>query len=125
MKKINIYLILIGILLAGCVKRKTTTVKICDSLYAEMFTNSTGITEGYLTDSSNFRLFVDRWDEEHEIIRYTCLSDSIIIVKTENGSKNCRTVTLTSGLTTVLCETDTISRKTYSISQLKEKHKFE
>lgn len=127
MRKFNIlYIALLGILSAGCVKKHKSTVGICNGLYVEIFNiNPAGVDNAYLTDSLNFRLFVDHWDEEHESIRYICKSDSICIIKTDNASKNCRTVTLDNGLSTVLCDIDTISKKTYSLNQLKKERRFE
>lgn len=126
MRKFSLYTALLVMLLVVCYKNHQHTAKICNGLYVEIFeVNPFGVNRDYLTDSLNFRMSIDRIDEEHETIRYICQADSILIIKTDHSSKNCGWITLEDGRTTVACDVDTIYRKSYSLSQLKHENNFE
>ena len=73
---------LLPILLIGCFKKYDYTLKVCDNLYVEEFiVNPAGVAADYLTDSTNFRLYVGNWDTDHENFSYACRGDSIVIEK--------------------------------------------
>lgn len=108
-------------------KYKFTVDKICDrNLYIEVYAvNSLGLNADYLTDSINFRIFVGEFDSEHDHFTYECNGDSIYITKVLTGNKNCRWVTTKDGFQTVLCDSEYISRKPISLTQLKKERKFD
>jgi hypothetical protein len=70
-----------------------------------------GIQAQYVTDSTNFRLYLGKIDEEHEDFVPKCNGDSLIVDK--YGMKQLDTIWH-------LLET-----RVYSISQLKFEKKFE
>ena len=124
--KFLIHTISIAILVSGCEKEYKHTLKACNNLYVETFNvNPAGVDGDYLTDSINFRLYVGRWDNEHEYFAYSCKGDSIYIHKVNTSDKNCRELTLQDGTRTVRCDIDTIERRVFSLNQLKEKHRIE
>jgi len=67
----------------GCTKKHKSTTKICGGLlYVESFNvNPVGVDEDYLTDSLTFRLYVGKFDNEHENFSYICNCDTIRIMK--------------------------------------------
>jgi len=109
----NYFLLLTILLCIGCSKVYKRTSKVCDDkLYFEVFNvNPAGVDEGYLTDSLNFRLYVGKWDNEHENFHLMCDGDSVIIEKLDR-------VDTTSFL-------KAIETKKYSLKELKSKRKFE
>jgi len=70
-------------------------------------------------------MYVGTVDEEHDFYSYECRGDSLNIKKILTGNKNCRWVTTTDSLHTVLCDTEFVVRKPISIAQLKINNKFE
>jgi hypothetical protein len=109
----SFFLLLICSLFIGCSKVYKRTLKVCDNkLYIEVFSvNPAGVDVDYLTDSLNFRLYVGKWDNEHENFHYTCKGDSIIIEKMARMD------------TTSFMKV--IETKVYSLKDLKTKGKFE
>ncbi len=75
--------IIASILFVGCVNRHKSTVKLCDGkLYVEIFNiNLAGVDEEYLTDSIKYRIYIGKFDNEHEWFSYICKGDSIKIIK--------------------------------------------
>jgi hypothetical protein len=69
--------------LSGCIKAYKETTAVCNGkLYIEVFNiNPAGVDSYYLTDSLNFRLYVGKFDNEHENYSFTCKGDSITINK--------------------------------------------
>jgi len=67
----------------GCSQRlKRGTIELKCHFYVETFNvNPFGVDEDYLTDSLNFRMFVGKYDVEHETFTYVCKEDSLIIYK--------------------------------------------
>jgi hypothetical protein len=104
----------ISLLFAGCGKKYNRTVKVCEGrLYVEIFnTNSPGVSAHYLTDTINFRLFVGKYDNEHENFSYRCEGDTLSILKIESAS-------LPGG------ERKVSNIRKYSIAQLKKSKTFE
>jgi hypothetical protein len=86
--KIKWILPTIGLLLAGCASKYKFTAKVCDKkIYAEIFNvNPAGVDAAYLTDSVNFRLYIGKYDNEHENFGCECNGDSIEIIKFANDS---------------------------------------
>jgi hypothetical protein len=90
-KMMAITLSTISLLNICCVKKYKRTVKHADcQLYIEVFNvNPAGVDEDYLTDSSNFRVYVGQFDNEHENFGYVCNGDSIKIIKSRiDGTYN-------------------------------------
>jgi glycine/serine hydroxymethyltransferase len=83
MKNYCFTLILIGFSFIGCVKKYKRNAKVCDGkLFVEIFNvNPAGVDSHYLTDSLNFRVYIGKFDNEHENFHYFCRGDSIIIEK--------------------------------------------
>ena len=79
----QLILITFSLLYIGCIKKHKSTTKICGGqLYVESFNvNSAGVDEDYLTDSLSFRVYVGKFDNEHENFSYVCNEDSIRIMK--------------------------------------------
>jgi hypothetical protein len=74
---------MISLLIVGCVKKYKFTTKVCGGqFYIEDFNvNPAGVNEAYLTDSINFRIYVGKYDNEHENFSFVCNGDSIKIMK--------------------------------------------
>jgi len=110
----NYWLILIFTCLAviGCVKKYKRTVNVCSNkLYVEIFNvNTAGVDAHYLTDSLSFRLYVGRFDNEHENFHYMCERDSVVIEKLATVD--------TSGIRQV------IESRAYKLEDLKNKRNF-
>jgi hypothetical protein len=125
--KIKYSIFLLLILVLGCGEKKyirTVRIPKCD-LYVEVFTaNSFGLKQEYLTDSSNFRIYVGTLDEEHDFFTYECRNDTLYIKKILTGDKNCRWVII-DGRQRVRCDTEFIVRDPISMRQLKIDKKFE
>jgi hypothetical protein len=85
MKKNILFLIILCCLWATCKKKHKYTLKLpsCnENIYIEQFNvNPAGVDADYLTDSLNFRVYVGKWDNEHEFFSYVCMGDSILIKK--------------------------------------------
>jgi hypothetical protein len=79
----QLILMTFSLLYSGCIKEHKSTTKICGGqLYVETFNvNPAGVDEDYLTDSLSFRIFVGKFDNEHENFSYVCNGDSIRIMK--------------------------------------------
>ncbi|MFX1705666.1 hypothetical protein PV783_16990 [Chitinophaga sp. CC14] len=96
---------------------ETVRLKLCKDLYVEMYTVfGSGAFGGdimgeYLTDSTNFRMFVGTFDNAHETFSYKCEGDSVLIYKRVTGAD---------GSTWVVK-----SLRTFSLLDLKKKKKFE
>ena len=113
MKNHILYITLLSSFFVGCVKKIKYTVKICDDkLYVERFNiNPAGIDEDYLTDSLNFRIYVGKWDNEHENFNYTCSGDSVLIKKL--------------GIIDTTGEFQVLEKRVFSLKELKTKKVFE
>jgi hypothetical protein len=126
MIRIKIFLLLLSVSMTGCINKHIFTTQVCNGLYVETFNiNPAGVNEDYLTDSVTFKISIDTWDDEHETISYFCHNDSLYIIKTERGSKNCHWIKLNNGTTTLQCDIDTLSMRYYNVTQLNRKHIFE
>lgn len=73
--------------LAGCYKKYNNTIVVCDKkLFVEVYKhNMIDVAYDYLTDSSNFRLYVGKFDYEHGFYSYNCKGDSLVISETYEG----------------------------------------
>ena len=82
-----ICLILFSIFFTSCNKKYNRTVTVCDgNLFVEVFKHqSIDVAYDYLTDSSNFRIYVGKFDYEHAYYRYNCQNDSLEISETYEG----------------------------------------
>lgn len=69
-------------LLTGCIERHRFTSDLGNHLYAEMFDyNPAGTGTEYLTDSTNFRVYVGQFDSDHENFAFKITGDTIRITK--------------------------------------------
>ena len=115
------------ILTLSCGEKKYLRTKRLSNcgLYIEVFTaNSLGLNQEYITDSTDFRIYIGTVDEEHDYYLYECRNDSIYIKKVKPSDKNCRWVILKDSMKTVLCDTVYINRRPISLSTLKTKHAY-
>jgi hypothetical protein len=93
------------------------TSRVCDSsFFVETFTVFGGGAWGgdmvsqYLTDSTNFRIYIGTYDNAHEAYSYECQGDTITVYRTEADSTGKRRIT-----TTIF----------HSIADLRKSKKFE
>lgn len=95
-----------GLILIGCSEKHKWTTGVCENrFFVERFNvNPAGIDVHYLTDSSTFRIYVGKFDNEHENYSYSCVGDSIVVVKLADDSSGTR---------------KTVGRNSYSIAALK------
>jgi hypothetical protein len=91
-RKIIFIVLLFGIAFQGCINDKSRknhkwTFKVCDSLYTEIFsTFGQGAFGGdrdgkWLTDSTNFRIFLGAFDEGNGKIVIECKKDSVLVTQ--------------------------------------------
>jgi len=89
MKKSSTLLIVIlfSLFITGCYKKYSRTVAVCDGkFFVEVYKhNFIDVAYDYLTDSTNFRMYVGKFDYEHAYYRYNCQKDSITISETYEG----------------------------------------
>lgn len=88
MKKSSILIfVTLFFLLGGCTKEYSRTITVCDGkLFVEVYKhNFIDIAYDYLTDSTNFRIYVGKFDYEHAYYRYNCQKDSITISESYVG----------------------------------------
>jgi hypothetical protein len=113
MKNHFLFVLFLFLFFTGCIKKYKFTAHACSGqLYAENFNiNPAGVDATYLTDSLNFRMYVGKFDNEHENFRFICHGDSIIIEKISSLD--------TTGIMRV------IERKFYNLKKLKSKRMFE
>jgi hypothetical protein len=103
----------ICLLFFSCSKKHIRTERICDQkLYMEIYErNQLGIS--YLTDSTNFRIYVNQLNFENERYAYKCVSDSVFVFKISrglgNGSK----------------DDEIIAQYKYDINALRKEKRFE
>jgi hypothetical protein len=83
MKKSLAFIVLIfsSLFLASCYKKYNRTITVCDDkLFVEKYDyNSIDVAYIYLTDSSNFRIYVGKYDNEHGGYSFNCHGDSLTI----------------------------------------------
>ena len=98
MKKIIIYTAFF-LLIIGCYSYRSKkhfggTVVICNKLYVEFFNVfSSGAFGGdmiseYLTDSTNFRIYIGTFDNADYKYVYGCYGDSIMVKKLHNTNRD-------------------------------------
>ena len=80
-------MVLFSFFLTGCYKKYRSTSTVCNKkFFVEQFNHtSIDVAYDYLTDSSNFRIYVGKFDYEHGYYRYNCRNDSIDISETYEG----------------------------------------
>jgi hypothetical protein len=107
---LGLLLLIVG--LVSCEKKHYSTAKVChDSLYVEIFRiNPAGEYSTYLTDSTDFRVFMGIYDPENEAYTYSCNGDSIIVWKHTLGYKSSDQIS------------KTLSKEVYSLRELRKKH---
>jgi hypothetical protein len=82
-----IIVILFSFLLAGCYKKYSRTIPVCDGkLFGERYEhNFIDVAYYYLTDSSSFRMYVGKFDNEHGGYSIKCQDDSVTISEHYEG----------------------------------------
>lgn len=113
MKSNTVCLLLGWVMFSSCIKRYKRTAMVCEgTLYLEIFNvNPIGVDKGYITDSVNFRLYADKFDNEHENISIWCSGDSLVLEKIADvDTSSARQV---------------INTTVFSIKELKSKGKFD
>lgn len=82
-----LFVVLISFVLTSCYKRYNRTIIVCDgNLFVEQFNHRfIDVAYDYLTDSTNFRIYVGKFDSEHGYYRYNCQKDSLVISETYEG----------------------------------------
>lgn len=118
------------LILEGCIGKRSKdnhkfTVNFHDyspngcecNLYGEIYTVygmgalGSDVNSEYLTDSTNFRIFIGTYDESSEMVVVKCKRDSISVIKSTKQGADKKYLTIES--------------KTYSWKKLKANHVFE
>lgn len=78
---------LFSIFITGCYKKFSRTISVCNgNLFVERYRhNFIDVTYYYLTDSTNFRMYVGKFDNEHGGYSFNCQKDSITISESYEG----------------------------------------
>ena len=81
------FVILFSFFSTGCYQKYSRTITVCDgNLFVERYHhNFIDVAYYYLTDSSNFRIYVGKFDNEHGGYSIKCQEDSISISETYEG----------------------------------------
>ena len=76
-----IYVVLLSFFLTSCYKKYSRTITVCNGkLFVERYRhNFIDIAYYYLIDSSNFRIYIGKFDNEHGGYYFNCRKDSIEI----------------------------------------------
>ena len=88
MKKSSILIfVTLFFLLGGCTKEYSRTITVCDgNLFVEKYSHKfIDVAYYYLTDSSNFRIYVGKFDNEHGGYYIKCQEDSLQISESYEG----------------------------------------
>ena|ERR1700677_4665433 len=81
-----LFILLFSFPVLGCFQRHRSTFDLGNHLYSEYFYfNPAGVDKVYLTDSTNFRVYVGEFDTEHERFSFEFNGDTILIYKTKAG----------------------------------------
>ena len=92
MKKAYPFLLLIVCLEFGCVQRLTSTRLLENHIYLEFINvNPFGVDEVVMTDSTNFRVCIAKYDFDHEGVYCKINGDTITVVKVKDEGRK-RTV---------------------------------
>jgi hypothetical protein len=89
MKKSLAFIIVVffSFFLTGCYKEYDRTINVCDEkLFVERYSHSfIDVAYYYLTDSSYFRMYVGKFDNEHGGYSFNCRGDSLEISESDEG----------------------------------------
>lgn len=86
-----LFFLLFVLSVLGCVRRHTATADLGDHLYVEYFNiNPAGVEEVYLTDSVNFRVYIGKYDTEHQKVGCKIKGDTIVVFKNQAGEGRMR-----------------------------------
>lgn len=79
----KIYYIGIIFLFPGCIEKYKRTTKVCNNILSmEVYNvNPAGVDAAYLTDSVNFRIYLGKFDNEHENFNCYCEGDTVFVRK--------------------------------------------
>jgi hypothetical protein len=136
MKK-NLSIIIAVLMVVSCVNIRTksnyiSSCKIARKLYVESYRAGLidNLTSEYLTDSTNFRIYIGTFDDENGYFYYKIHRDKIYVEKREevnyfvkmDSSIVKRKLVITPNLK---YGPQTINKKTFSLKCLKEQHTFD
>lgn len=118
----NILLFILLYLVFGCdsssnKKDYKFTAKVCEHLHVELFTTfgsgafGGDMVSNYLTDSTNFRILIGKYDNNKEAYSYECREDSVIVERFNIVREDSKKI-----VTEV---------KVFSLEMLRKEHKFE
>ncbi len=121
MKNILIFMLCL-VLVLSCVNSTSKkdykfTVKVCENIYVESFTvfgsGAFGgdIVSNYLTDSTNFRILIGKYDNNKESYSYKCMDDSVVVERFSIANVDSKKMVT--------------ERKVFSLELLRNEHKFE
>jgi hypothetical protein len=96
----------LALFLIGCSEKHEWTTGVCENrFFVERFNvNPAGVDVHYLTDSATFRMYIGKFDNEHENYSYSCVGDSIVVVKLADDPTG---------------ERKAVGRNSYSVAALK------
>ena len=111
---ILIILTIVGLINSGSKGDYKYTLKQDRNLYVEVYrSGSTGnMTSEYLTDSTNFKIYLGTFNGENGYINCKINGDNIDVVKREQGQG------------VQIGALKVVERKTYSLRALKKQHSF-
>ena len=112
MKIHNLLFVIICFSLISCIKKYKRTIAVCNGkFFIEVYNvNPAGVDADYLTDSTNFKLYLGKYDNEHENIHCSCSGDTLFVEKLAPDEDGEQRITET---------------KIYSLKDLKKKKAFE
>lgn len=86
-KPLTLVVLILPFFLLSCNTKYKSTIKVCDGkLFVEQFNSKyIDVAYDYLTDSTNFRIYIGKFDNEHAYYRYNCESDSVQISEIYEG----------------------------------------
>ena len=88
-----IFILLFASPFLSCAPVHTATTEVGDHLYLEYFNiNPFGVEEVYLTDSTNFRVSIGKYDTDHERIGCRVNGDTLIVTKTFEVERGVRKI---------------------------------
>jgi hypothetical protein len=112
----NLILTILCIPFTSCYKRYIGTRDICgNKLYAELYEiNPAGVDAWYLTDSTNFRFYVGRFDPESGNYKFECNGNLVFIERFIHRDQ------YISDTVNIIKE-----KKVINLDDLRKQHKFE
>jgi hypothetical protein len=115
----TILFVVIGLfcLFTCCDKRFIGSRKICDknNVYLLIYrVFPVDLNEAYLTDSTNFRVLIGRYDQQIEFYTYRCHGDAVFVEKYNRNSASISDTILS-----------LVEKRVFSLDILRKERKFE